>query len=153
MPFLLTWINFNTLRLRQNGCHFTDDTFKHIFLNENVRYSIKISPKFFPTSPINNIPALGQIMAWYRPGDMPLSEPIMVRLPTHICITRPQWVNYIHFKMWDEITYPFPNFNGATVEVWESLSNFIPHCTGHVIAYPCWDSSYVSKTVPWWPVV
>ena len=21
--------------------------------------------------------------------------------------------------MWDEITYPFPNFNGATVDVWE----------------------------------
>ena len=25
--------------------------------------------------------------------------------------------NYIHFKVWDEITYPFLNFNGATVEV------------------------------------
>ena len=27
--------------------------------------------------------------------------------------------------MWDEITYPFPNFNGCTVEVWEYISNFI----------------------------
>ena len=26
----------NTLRLRQNGCHFSDDIFKCIFLNENV---------------------------------------------------------------------------------------------------------------------
>ena len=26
--------------------------------------------------------------------------------------------------MWDEITYPFPNSNGETVEVWESISNF-----------------------------
>ena len=25
---------------------------------------------------------------------------------------------YIHNKVWDEITYPFPNFNGFTVEVW-----------------------------------
>ena len=24
--------------------------------------------------------------------------------------------------MWDEITYPFPNFNGATAEVWEWIS-------------------------------
>ena len=32
-------------------------------------------------------------MAWCRPGDKPLSEPKMVRLPTHICVTRPQWVN------------------------------------------------------------
>ena len=31
-------------------------------------------------------------MAWRRPGDKPLSEPMMVRLLTHICVTRPQWV-------------------------------------------------------------
>ena len=28
--------------------------------------------------------------------------------------------------MWDEITHPFPNFNGCTIEVWEWISNFIP---------------------------
>ena len=33
------------------------------------------------------------IMTWRRPGDKPLSEPMMVWLPTHICVTRPQWVN------------------------------------------------------------
>ena len=33
-------------------------------------------------------------MAWRQPGDKPLSEPMMVRLPTHICVTRPQWVKY-----------------------------------------------------------
>ena len=32
-------------------------------------------------------------MAWRRPGDKPLSEPMVVRLPTHICVTRPQWDN------------------------------------------------------------
>ena len=31
-------------------------------------------------------------MAWHRPGDKPLSEPMMARLLTHICITLPQWV-------------------------------------------------------------
>ena len=31
-------------------------------------------------------------MAWRRPGDKPLSKPMMVSLPTHICVTRPQWV-------------------------------------------------------------
>ena len=83
----------NSLRLRQNGRHFADDTFKRIFLNENVLISIKISLKFVPKGPINNIPALVQIMAWRRPGDKPLSEPRMVSLPTHICVTRPQWIN------------------------------------------------------------
>ena len=29
--------------------------------------------------------------------------------------------------MWDKVTYSFPNFNGATVDVWESIGNFIPH--------------------------
>ena len=36
----------NTLRPRQNGRHFADDTFKRIFFNENVRISLKISLKF-----------------------------------------------------------------------------------------------------------
>ena len=90
LNFLLHLIN--SLRPRQDGRHFTD-TFKHIFLNENVRTSIKTSLKHVPKSPINNIPALVQIMAWRRPGEKPLSEPMMVRLLTHTCITRPQWVN------------------------------------------------------------
>ena len=83
----------NSLRPRQNGRRFADDTFKRIFLNENVRISIKISLKFIPKGPINNIPALVQIMAWPRPGDKPLSEPMIICLLTHICVTRPQWVN------------------------------------------------------------
>ena len=64
----------NTLRLRQNGCYFPDDIFKCIFFSENVWISLKISLRFVPNGPINNIPALVQIMAWRRPGDKPLSE-------------------------------------------------------------------------------
>ena len=37
--------------------------------------------------------AMVQLMAWRRSGDKPLSEPMMVSLLTHICVTRPQWVN------------------------------------------------------------
>ena len=59
----------NTLRPRQNGRHFPDDIFKCIFLNENVSISIKISLKFVPKGPANNVPALVQIMGWRRPGD------------------------------------------------------------------------------------
>ena len=83
----------NTLRPRQNGCHFADDTLKPFFLNDNVRISIKISLKFVPWGIINNIPALVQIMAWRRPGDKPLFEQMMVSSLMHICVTRPQWVN------------------------------------------------------------
>ena len=51
--------------------------------------------KFVPKGPINNIPALVQIMTWRRPSDKPLSEPMMVNSLTHICVSRLQWV-----KMW-----------------------------------------------------
>ena len=87
--------HLNTLRPRQNGCHFADDIFKRIFLNENIWIPIKISLKFVPNGSIKNIPALIQIMAWCRPCDKPLSEPMMVNLPTHICVTRPQWVKHL----------------------------------------------------------
>ena len=87
------WFGVNTLRPRQNGRHFADDIFKRIFSNENIWILIKISLKFVPKGSINTIPTLVQIMAWRRPGDKPLSEPMIVRLLTHICVTRPQWIN------------------------------------------------------------
>ena len=88
-----SWPRINTLRPRQNGRHFADDTFKRIFM-ENVNISLKFVPKGL----INNIPALVQIMAWRRRGDKPLSEPMMVRLPTHICVTRPNWVKKFRYR-------------------------------------------------------
>ena len=102
----------NTLRPRQNGRHFPDDIFKCIFLNENVWIPIKISLKFVPRGPINNIPAMVQIMAWRRPGDKPLSEPMMVSSLTHICVTRPQWV-----KGW----CLFFGFNNQTDQLHDTL--------------------------------
>ena len=86
-------LSLNTLRSRQNGRHFVDDIFRCIFLNENILILIKISLKFVPKDPVNNIPAWVQIMAWRRPGGKPLFEPMMIILLTHISITRPQWVN------------------------------------------------------------
>ena len=32
----------------------------------------------------------------------------------------PAWIsNHKSSNVWDEITYPFPNFNGCAIEVWE----------------------------------
>ena len=89
---LFEFNSINTLRPRQNGRHFADDIFKYIFLIENVWIPIKISLMFVLQGSINKIPALVQIMAWCRRGDKPLSGPMVVKLPTHICVTRPQWV-------------------------------------------------------------
>ena len=30
-------------------------------------------------------------------------------------------------KVWDEVIYQFPNFNGGSAEVWEWIRNFISH--------------------------
>ena len=124
----------NTLGPRQNGRHFPDDIFKCIFLNENVWISIKISLNFVPRCPVNYIPALVQIMAWRRPGDKPLSEPMIVGLPTHICITRPQWVN----TLWPEDLHRWTGCSLVQVMIW--------HCTtpSHYLNQ-CW------LTINWTP--
>ena len=84
----------NTLGPRLDGRRFPDDIFKWIFVNEIIWIPNKISLKFVPWGPINNIPALVQIMTWRRPGGKPLSEAMMVSLLTHVCVTRPQWVKW-----------------------------------------------------------
>ena len=84
-----------TLRPRRNGRHFPNDILKWIFLNENLKNSIQILLEFVPKIRIITIQALVLILAWCRPDAKPLSEPIAVWLSTHICVTRPQWVNTI----------------------------------------------------------
>ena len=51
----IQYVKINTLKPRQNGRHSADDTFKRIFINENVRTSIHIALKFVPKGLINNI--------------------------------------------------------------------------------------------------
>ena len=69
--------------LRHNGLNFAEDIFKCIFVNENTWIPIIISLKFVSKGPINDIPVLAQIMAWRRQGNKPLSQPMMVKSPTH----------------------------------------------------------------------
>ena len=56
-----------------------DYNFKCIFLNKNDRIPIWISLQFVPWSPIDNKPALGQVMAWSRTDDKPLPEPVLTQ--------------------------------------------------------------------------
>ena len=136
---------FNTLRPRQDGRHFPDDTFKRIFMNENVRISINISLKFVSMSLINNIPALVQLMAWHRPGDKPLSEAMMVNSLTHICVTRPQWVNSTWDKTNQHNTILFLYVERRMVVV----TNYT--CTDNFSEFPCvWELRYVSKKYHRW---
>ena len=46
------------------------------------------------------------------------------------CLSNPMSNN-----VWDKNTYPFLNFNGFTVGVWECISNFSPHLIMEIITY------------------
>ena len=49
-----------------------------------------------------------------------------------------EWISgYINSKVWDEITGPVQNVNGAAGEVEEQLSTFIAHYS--VYAITCWN--------------
>ena len=127
----------NTLRPRQNGRHFADVTIKCIFFNENVYILIKISPKLVPHGSINNTPALVQIMAWRRPGDKPLSEPMMVSLSTHIRVTRPQWVKFRDLK--------WVNSFFITLDVYDSFKFFV--VSTEVVPWTVIKLSYVKTNI------
>ena len=62
----------NTLRLRQNGCYFTDDIFKWLFLNKDFHVMIEITLNFIPQGPIDNKWILFQIVVWCQSGNKPL---------------------------------------------------------------------------------
>ena len=68
--------HISTLRPRQNGHHYTDVILNYISFNENVLIQIKISLKIGPWGPIDNMPALVQMMTWRRTSDKSLSEPM-----------------------------------------------------------------------------
>ena len=76
----------------------------------------------------------------------------------YLLIYKLQPLHYVHDKVYDDITYPFPNFNGCTVEVWEWIINFIQHLSCHVISYPCCDyhqllwvkGTLLTKLLPFW---
>ena len=68
------------------GCHFADDIFRCIFVNEKFCILSEISLKFVPMGLNSNKSALVQAMAWCQQGDKPLSEPLMVRLLRHVCL-------------------------------------------------------------------
>ena len=60
---------------------------------EMYEFRLKFHWSLFLRVQTNNIAALVKIMAWCRAGDKPLSEPMVVNLLAHICVTRLRGVN------------------------------------------------------------
>ena len=76
MYICVTWsYSVNIWRPRQNGRHLLDDIFKYISWTKMYEFWLWFHWNLF------------------RPGDKPSCEPMMVRLPTHMRVTRHQFVN------------------------------------------------------------
>ena len=103
--------------------------------------------KFVPKGPINNNPALVQIMAWRRLGDKPLSEPMMVRVPTHICVTRPQWVKHPHDPGVAGNYWFWRPSNKTSKLRFTGLCERYPPVTG---GFPSQRASYAENYSIWW---
>ena len=91
--------------------------------------NIKISLKFVPKGPVNNIPALVQIIAWRCPDDKPLSEPFMVQFTdaynmkyASLGPNELKW--YSEFDMCHRNEQPKINYNGLmnTIKTFFNLS-------------------------------
>ena len=91
--YMYQWTGSLTYWGPDKTADISQTTLSTVFLDENKWISINGSLKFIPKGPVNNIPALVQIMAWHRPGNKPLPEPMMASLLPYICVTRPQCVN------------------------------------------------------------
>ena len=109
----------NILRLRQNGCHFPDNIFKWIFVNGNAWILIKISLKFVPSDPLNNILALVEILAWCQPDDKPLFEPMMTYVIEAYMhrLASMSWLAW-----WVVFTHPDSKVHGANMGLTRVLS-------------------------------
>ena len=64
---------------------------------------------------------------WCRPGDKPLFEPMMASLPTHICVTRPHWVNRSHEGCWTK-----------TLQLLATLRSLVSHCGVLCASFKFW---------------
>ena len=84
---------FNTSKPEQNGAILADDIFKCTSLIENNGIQIQISLKCVPRTPIDNKPALVQVMVWRRTGDKPLPEPVMTQFSDAYMRHQGGWVN------------------------------------------------------------
>ena len=107
----------------QNGRHFANDIFSHIFLNGNVWISIKISLKFVPKGSIDNNPVLVQIMAWHQPGDKPLSEPVLTWFTdAYMKKTATIVQHYLtSFSNFNEVCFECPTDKSAFEQAWDQI--------------------------------
>ena len=78
-------------------------------------------------------------MAWHRPGDKPLSEPMMLILLTHICASRPQWV-----KLYIQGSSSSTFFQASDMSEYHRLAIFCINVSGWETCWRFFKASVVS---------
>ena len=73
----MSGLSVNSSLLGQNGRHFADEIIKCIFTYEKFCILIWISLKFVIKGPIDNKPALVEVMTLHLFGTKPLPEPVV----------------------------------------------------------------------------
>ena len=150
LPFVfwyLFWLlcNRSVYLLNGGATCFSVDGLVAVVQPPQLLCLIIIPLKFVHKGSINTIPAMVQIMACRLDGAKPLSETMMVRLPTHICVARPQCVKYVDFNS-NRLQNANPLTNAASTktqgsfcvcdQLWETLQyNIISRWLGAYTVY------------------
>ena len=160
IPIVRTYVSMYDLThhpLDKMAANLADDIFKCIFLIENDRISIKISLKFVPRSPIDNKPALFQVMALRRIGDKPLPDQWLPGSPTHMCGTRGRWINsvWLYTYAWNGMGDKNDNMikllswnNTVSHLIDEFVNQPVVRLNIKTVSYQYCNSHYKDKTVP-----
>ena len=83
-------------------------------------------------------------MAWRHPGDKPLSEQMMVKLQTHISVTRPQWVIHMSFRIISE--HRHKELAPISFRTLYMINVRELGCMGPNIAMKCWFYRLLEQT-------
>ena len=123
--------------------HFTVIDYKHGSQIPWIIWIIQISIISIPNNMIsqpNTVLSTSVSSRRYRrllSNDPPATFPIIIK-NSHL-----KWINFnpsmdkkSHAQYELKLLISFPNFNDAIVEVWEWISNFIPHFIIDIITYP-----------------
>ena len=123
-------------------CNMYKEPIKHTYQFSSFRSCLRWQEMGLKSSStINQQPACTFKLPPCRTGSRGLIQ-------WHGLTLRPAWIsNYIHYKVWDEIIYPFTNFNGATIEVWEWIRG--PRCPFTNTSYLRLGPNWVQKFTSW----
>ena len=109
--------------------------FSHHFVSVNMNPSLtQISTIIIPWYPLFS--DLGPILLRYisfNPSVDKKAHAKQSMKPNSLSVPKLQLLHHWSYS------YQLPNVNDCTIEVWESISNFIPYFIMDVITYPCRD--------------